>query len=95
MRNRKERRAQERAQAKAQKKLFSGTNQMLTLIMPDGRERDISMADMHKEMEKHNKLNVTNVNGMMHVSSSLADDPKKTRAFAEMLMNKNFTKETA
>ena len=61
---------------------------MMTLIMPDGREQDISMSDMMAEMRVHNKVNVKEVNGIHHVSSSLAESPSKTMAFAEMLMSK-------
>jgi hypothetical protein len=80
-----------KAKANARKKAKK-TNQrigdMMTLIMPDGREQDISMSDMMAEMRVHNKVNVKEVNGIHHVSSSLAESPSKTMAFCEMLMSK-------
>jgi len=66
----------------------AGFNDTMTLMMPDGREQDISMSDMMAEMRVHNQVKVKEVNGITQVSSSLAESPSKTMAFAEMLMSK-------
>jgi len=81
-------RANARKKANRHNKCNSGIGDTMTLIMPDGREQDISLSDMMSEMRDHNKVNVTEVNGVSHVSSSLAESPSKTMAFAEMLMSK-------
>jgi len=66
----------------------AGFNDTMTLIMPYSREQDISMSDMMAEMRVHNQINVKEVDGITQVSSSLAESPSKTMAFAEMLMSK-------
>ena len=66
----------------------AGFNDSLILMMPDGRQQEISMSDMMAEMRIHNQIKVKDVNGVKHVSSSLAESPSKTMAFAEMLMSK-------